>query len=271
MNKKIQLLDFKLKRNLWADIFWAYKSLFHGSWLEFAEHKEYVPWDEVKHIDWKLLWKTEKLFIKKYEEQRNINVLFILDLDPSFYQFKEKLELFEEVFYTLALSSVNNNDNISIYTTWKQLPYSYELEPIIKTIENIENKKIKEEKLEDILDKLSLVKNNLVFILTDNDKIQENKKWKLFALKNEVIYINIFDVFENKLDKLWQNMKFKNNSLLLDISLSSKDKIERYRQVRQAKLDKLEQNLLKNNISYLYLDTSLDAYKQIYKFFVNRK
>ena len=269
--QKQKLLSFKLKKNLWWDIFWAYKSLFHWSWLEFTEHKEYTPWDEIKNIDWKLLWKTDKLFIKKFEELRNLNVLFILDIDESFYQFKNKLELLEEVFYTLALSAAHNNDNIYIYNKfwWEK----NKLQLINRTIEDLENKNIQNQNLENEIEKIAKnpkIANYLIFILTDKDKITNKKAWKLLGLKNELIFINIFDYFENNLENINLDINFKNQNKIESISLSDKTKIEKYKKLREKKLEELKNNLKKSNIDYLYLDTNHNPYKEIFKFFERR-
>jgi len=270
--QKYKLLDFKLKKNLWWDIFWAYKSLFHWSWLEFVEHKEYTPWDEIKHIDWKLLWKTDKLFIKKYEELRNLNVLFILDIDESFYNFPNKLELLEEVFYTLALSAAHNNDNIFINNNFTQS--TNKLEIISKTIESIENKSFEQINLEKFISKIAKnpkISNYLIFILSDTDKINNKKIWKLLWIKNELILINIFDYFENNLDNLDLELNFKDNKHIESISLKNQNKIEEYKNLRKNKLEKVKKELKKLNTWYLYLDTQLNPYKEIYNFFQNRK
>jgi uncharacterized protein (DUF58 family) len=115
ISKKIQILNFKLSKILNWWLFWAYKSKFSGNWMEFSEHKEYFFWDHIKNIDWKASGRSNQLVVKKYEEERDLNVLFILDNTKSmdFWSMdKTKKELLEEVFYSLALSAYNNNDNI---------------------------------------------------------------------------------------------------------------------------------------------------------------
>lgn len=60
-----------------------HKSPFHGFSVEFAEHRLYNPGESTKHIDWKLYARTEKLFIKKYEEETNLRGHIILDISSS--------------------------------------------------------------------------------------------------------------------------------------------------------------------------------------------
>jgi len=49
-----------------------HKSPYHGFSVEFAEHRAYGPGDEIRHIDWKLYGKTDRYYIKEYEEETNL-------------------------------------------------------------------------------------------------------------------------------------------------------------------------------------------------------
>ena len=49
-----------------------HRSPYHGFSVEFAEHRSYGPGDEIKHIDWKLFGKTDRLYVKRYEEETNL-------------------------------------------------------------------------------------------------------------------------------------------------------------------------------------------------------
>ncbi|WP_064965692.1 DUF58 domain-containing protein [Tenacibaculum ovolyticum] len=60
-----------------------HKSPFHGFSVEFSEHKLYNKGESTRHIDWKLFAKTEKLYIKKYEEETNLRCHLIIDNSAS--------------------------------------------------------------------------------------------------------------------------------------------------------------------------------------------
>jgi uncharacterized protein (DUF58 family) len=62
-----------------------HKSPFHGFSVEFAEHRLYNKGESTKHIDWKLFGRTEKLFIKRYEEETNLRCQLIIDDSSSMY------------------------------------------------------------------------------------------------------------------------------------------------------------------------------------------
>ncbi|MBM4070958.1 MAG: DUF58 domain-containing protein [Planctomycetes bacterium] len=60
-----------------------HKSPYHGFSVEFAQHREYVPGDDIKHIDWKVYGKTGRFFLKQYEEETNLVCWLILDVSES--------------------------------------------------------------------------------------------------------------------------------------------------------------------------------------------
>lgn len=62
-----------------------HKSPFHGFSVEFAEHRLYNTGEPTRHIDWKLYGRTEKLFVKQFEEETNLRCRLVLDVSPSMY------------------------------------------------------------------------------------------------------------------------------------------------------------------------------------------
>ena len=71
-----------------------HKSPFHGFSVEFAEHRLYNTGDSVKNVDWKLYGRTDKLFVKRFEEETNLRCQIVIDVSSSMYypdQFFNKL------------------------------------------------------------------------------------------------------------------------------------------------------------------------------------
>ena len=60
-----------------------HKSPFHGFSVEFAEHRQYNQGETIRHIDWKLYGRTDKLYVKKYEEETNLRCQIIIDTSSS--------------------------------------------------------------------------------------------------------------------------------------------------------------------------------------------
>ncbi len=60
-----------------------HKSPFHGFSVEFAEHRQYNPGENTRNLDWKLFARTDKLYVKRYDEETNLRCRILLDLSPS--------------------------------------------------------------------------------------------------------------------------------------------------------------------------------------------
>ncbi|WP_165220830.1 DUF58 domain-containing protein [Aquisphaera insulae] len=61
----------------------SHKSPYHGFSVEFADYREYVPGDDIRHVDWKVWSKTDKLYLKQYEEETNLLLYMLLDSSES--------------------------------------------------------------------------------------------------------------------------------------------------------------------------------------------
>src|SRR5438132_146486 len=60
-----------------------HKSPYKGFSVEFAEHRQYYPGDEIRHIDWRVFGKTDRYFIKEYEEETNLKAYLVIDASGS--------------------------------------------------------------------------------------------------------------------------------------------------------------------------------------------
>ncbi|HYV39563.1 MAG TPA: DUF58 domain-containing protein, partial [Gemmataceae bacterium] len=60
-----------------------HKSPYHGFSVEFAQHREYVPGDDIKHIDWKVYGRTGRFYLKQYDEDTNLVCWLLLDISDS--------------------------------------------------------------------------------------------------------------------------------------------------------------------------------------------
>ncbi len=76
-------LEFLAKKVVEGFITGMHKSPFHGFSVEFAEHRLYNKGESTRHIDWKLFGRTDKLFLKRYEEETNLRCQLIIDTSSS--------------------------------------------------------------------------------------------------------------------------------------------------------------------------------------------
>ena len=115
--KKVKLIEIRTRRlvnNLFGG---EYHSAFKGMGMEFAEVREYLPGDDIRNIDWNVTARTGKPHIKKYNEERELTVLMVVDVSASGYfgtGSALKSDLMVEIASILALSATRNNDKVGL-------------------------------------------------------------------------------------------------------------------------------------------------------------
>lgn len=97
-----------------------HSSPYKGFSIEFAEHREYTPGDDPRHLDYKMLARTERLYIKQYEEETNMRVQILLDISGSMgYRHESKINKFEYGAYLtaiLAYMMTRQQDSVALTT-----------------------------------------------------------------------------------------------------------------------------------------------------------
>lgn len=77
--------EFLAKQTVDGFITGLHKSPYHGFSVEFSEHKQYNDGDSTRFVDWKVFAKTDKLYIKKFEEETNLRCRILIDISSSMY------------------------------------------------------------------------------------------------------------------------------------------------------------------------------------------
>src|SRR3954466_9575405 len=96
-----------------------HKSPFKGFSVEFAEHRQYGPGDEIRHIDWRTFGKTDRYFVKEYEEETNLKAYLVVDTSGSMaYSGKtvSKFEYARRLAASLAYLMIHQRDAVGLVT-----------------------------------------------------------------------------------------------------------------------------------------------------------
>ena len=116
--KKVRRLEIVSNRSA-NDLFAGeYKSVFRGQGIEFSEVREYQPGDDVRLIDGNVTARAGRPFIKRFVEERELTILFMLDVSASgiFGSRRGKLDTAVEAAATLMFSALKNNDKVGLLT-----------------------------------------------------------------------------------------------------------------------------------------------------------
>ncbi len=81
----VQLAPFELRAKMVVEgvMSGMHRSPYQGMAVEFAEHRQYVPGDDLKHLDWKVYGRSDKLYIKRYQQETNLDVILLVDASAS--------------------------------------------------------------------------------------------------------------------------------------------------------------------------------------------
>jgi uncharacterized protein (DUF58 family) len=117
ITKKIRRISITTSRIVQETLAGQYKSAFKGRGMEFDSVREYQPGDEVRSIDWNVTARTGKLQIKKFEEERELSVMLLLDVSLSCrFGSRQQLksEIAAEICSVLAFSAIYNKDKAGL-------------------------------------------------------------------------------------------------------------------------------------------------------------
>jgi uncharacterized protein (DUF58 family) len=118
-----QLKGLQLRARLMVEgyVSGVHRSPFHGFSIEFAEHREYAPGDDLRYLDWKVFGRTDKYCLKQYEEETNLICYLLLDTSESMrYQSSaaamSKLEYAQSAAAALAYLILQQQDSVGLVT-----------------------------------------------------------------------------------------------------------------------------------------------------------
>src|ERR1700757_4114184 len=80
---KVRSLELQARLIVEGFLSGIHKSPYHGFSVEFAQHREYVPGDDLKHLDWKVYARTGRFYLKQYEEETNLTLWLLVDASES--------------------------------------------------------------------------------------------------------------------------------------------------------------------------------------------
>lgn len=206
-------LDFLAKQLVEGFITGLHKSPFHGFSVEFAEHRLYNSGESTRHIDWKVFNKTDKLFVKTYEEETNLRCHLLVDVSSSmYYPEKSRGKLVFSVLASAALANmlqrqrdavglITFSDKIETQTECKST--STHLQKVFRELETALNRDKKNQSTS-VVDTLHLIADkihtrSLVVIFSDMFEDIENSEKIFSALqhlkhnKHEVLLFHVTD------------------------------------------------------------------------------
>lgn len=118
---KLEGLTLRARGTVEGAVTGAHRSPFHGFAAEFAEHREYAPGDDLRYVDWKVFGRSDRVFVKQFEEETNFACHVLLDASESMSYRSEaaplsKLEFAKQVAAAISYIVVKQQDAIGLIT-----------------------------------------------------------------------------------------------------------------------------------------------------------
>lgn len=208
--RKIRHIEIRTTR-LVNDLFGGeYESVFKGQGIEFSDVREYVPGDDIRTIDWNVTARSQHTYIKKFVEERELTVLFVVDMSGSQYfgsGERLKSEVAAEITALLAFSAVRNNDKTGMLILTdeveKYVPVKKGRMHVLRVIREIlyYQPKKKGTRLAAGFEYLNriLTRTAVIFLISDFLDQGYEKPLKILSRRHDVIAIHLRDRREQEM------------------------------------------------------------------------
>ncbi|GIL20428.1 DUF58 domain-containing protein [Candidatus Jettenia sp. AMX1] len=259
-----------------------HKSPFKGSSIEFLEHKEYSPGDEIKHIDWRVHARSDKYYIKQFEEETNLKCYIFLDTSGSM-GYKStgvsKSEYAATLAASLAYLLLKQSDLVGLISfSDKVLQYIPPRSRIthLHALVNVltEVKTAGKSNIGDVLKEFveKIGRRSLLIVISDFfddvEKIVHQLKSFQFK-KNDIILFHILDSYELTFPfetiTFFESMEDERRILAEPKSMK-----EQYLSEINRFIEQFRQTCYENQIDYLLIDTSTPLDQALIKFLTRR-
>jgi len=281
--KKVRRIEIQTTR-LVNDLFGGeYKSVFKGQGIEFADVREYVAGDDIRTIDWNVTARSQQPFVKKFVEERELTVVFLVDMSGSqFYGTSGRLksETAAEITALLAFSAVRNKDKIGLLIASDQVekyvPVKKGRMHVLRVVREILYFQPQHQKtnLDIALDYINrvLTRTAVIFLISDFMDQGFERPLRILNRKHDLIALHLWDPTERILPQAGlievEDPETK-EPLLIDTSHPAfRAQYEESNRERENNLDRLFKSL---GVDRVVMDISQPYVEPLMRFFKARE
>lgn len=277
--KKIKQIQIYTSRMVDASFAGQYESVFKGRGMQFDEVREYTPGDDIRTIDWNVTARTGKPYIKRFVEEREMTVMFVVDLSASG-DFgtvnKAKNELAAEFCAVLAFAAAKNNDKVGLLIFTDQIelyiPPKKGISHMLRLIRELMYFKMPKRKtnISGALDYLAKVvrKKATVFLVSDFIETDFKKPLGLLNKRHDVIAVPVRDKAEIILPGigLIEFTDAETGEIIL-VDTSSNKFRNQYSSKTAQRFDELKNMLRTINVDCISISTDKPYIQDLVRFF----
>jgi uncharacterized protein (DUF58 family) len=258
-----------------------HRAPYFGASIDFAEHRGYVPGDDIRRVDWKVYARTDRYFVKQYEADTNANFSVLLDVSRSMAfasQGVSKLEYGSYLAACLAYLSMRQRDRVGIITFDEAIvtyvpPSAKHFNVLLHTLDRAQAER--PGRLLTMLHEAAehFKRRSIVALISD---LYENPDDLVDALKPYAYLGNDLVVF-HVLDPAEIAFPYREPSRFRDLESSEQVPVvpgqfaDQYRKLIRQHIDTLTQKFAEARIDYVLLDTSKPLDDALFRYLGNRE
>ena len=284
--KKIRYIQIYTSKAVNDVLAGEYHSVFKGQGMEFDEVRAYQPGDDIRTIDWNVTARTGHPYVKRYVEEREITVFFLVDLSASGSfgsSAKLKNEIAAEFCALLAFSAIKNNDKVGliVFTDTIELfiPPAKGTSHVLRLIRELlyfDSGRKQQSTGTDIglaLDYLGRVlhKRGVVFLVSDFLDQDYEKSLGVLARRHDLIAVTVSDPRENALpDVGLLEIQDAESGVTLLVDTGSREVRSRYENLAAERKGQLDSLFKSTGVDHIQLFTDRDYVLDLIGFFRKR-
>jgi len=260
-----------------------YHSVFKGQGIEFDEVREYVPGDDVRSIDWNVTARMGHPYIKRFSEERELTIMFVVDISGSQCfgsKARTKAELSAEMTCLLALSAIKNQDKIGLILfsdrIEKCIPPKKGRTAVMRLVREVLAAE-ETRRGTDIAGALRFLnkvqkRKAVVFLISDFMDQGYEKELKVSARHHDIICCPVSDPSESSLPQIGTiELEDPESGNLYWLDTSSGSVRAAYEKTISDQRTALQSLLKRNSIDSIYLNTERPFVDEVRKLFRRRQ
>jgi uncharacterized protein (DUF58 family) len=258
-----------------------HRAPYFGASIDFAEHRGYVPGDDIRRVDWKLYARTDRYFVKQYEADTNANLCVLFDISRSMgfaSQGVSKLEYGSFLAACLAYLSHRQRDRVGIITFDEDIvthvpPSAKHFNVLLHTLDRARPER--PGRLIKVLEAAAehFKRRSIVALISD---LYENPEDVLDALKpyrflgNDLVVFHVLDPAEIEFPYR-DASRFQDLESGEEIPVVPESFADEYRQMMRAHIEALTTKFSEARIDYVQLNTSKPLDEALFVYLANRE
>ncbi|MCX7394599.1 MAG: DUF58 domain-containing protein [Planctomycetales bacterium] len=281
--RKVQRIQIVANRSVNDLLAGQYRSVFRGRGMEFDEVREYQPGDEIRTIDWNVTARAGAPFVKRFSEEREMTVLFLLDVSASgaFGSGRQsKLDVMVEMVALLMFSALKNNDKVGLLLFSNAIERYYPPRKGRSNVLRLIREMIaippvsRETQLDTALQFLNRVQKRraVVFLISDFQAVASRQALALTHRRHDLVAMTVSDPRERELPNVgFLNLRDAETGEIVEVDTRHPRVRDLFREQTTRRAEQLSSRLRRTGIDELKISTQEPYTISLKRFFESRE